>query len=90
MVARREGSCVQFRDAFGMSLLRQALDETTASPLLELEGVKVATDWSADGKYIAYTSPWPDLKELSIWAVPTRGSEKNRGHSQIPPAERVA
>ena len=65
----------------GMSLLRQALDQTRASPLLELEGVKVATDWSGDGKYSAYTSPWPDLKKLSIWAVPTRGSEKNRGHS---------
>ncbi len=63
----------------GMALMRQGLEALDPSPLLGLEGVKIASDWSRDGKFIAYTTSWPDFKELSIWVLPARGSGNDRG-----------
>ncbi len=63
----------------GMSLVRQAVDHVSTIPLLEMEGVRIPTDWSADGKFVAYTSPWPELTALSVWAVPVRGSAGDKG-----------
>ncbi len=64
----------------GMALMRQRVDTLDPAPLLGLEGVKIASDWSRDGKFITYTTSWPEFKELSIWVLPARSSGHERGH----------
>src|SRR5262249_4256761 len=52
-----------------MRLFRQALSGGTAKCVLDTEGPKFPTDWSADGKFISYTSQVPDYRCLHIWTV---------------------
>lgn len=65
----------------GLRLVRQAVDKPRPVPLLDSEGVKVASDWSADGKFIAYSTSWPDFKRMTVWVIPTSGAGKNSAHS---------
>ena len=63
----------------GMQLMRQAMENLNAAPLLALNGVRIATDWSADGKFLAYTKPIYAFNRLSVWLMPTHGSSKDPG-----------
>ena len=65
----------------GMSLVREPVDSTTPSPLLQGKGVKIANDWSADGKLIAYTASWPKSDWLGVWVAPAGGDVVDGGHS---------
>jgi Tol biopolymer transport system component len=78
-----DGSEIAFSaiTASGMYLWRQAADQLDAAPLLELAGPKTASDWSADGKFLAYTAAWPEFQSLGIWVMPARGSGKDKGHA---------
>jgi eukaryotic-like serine/threonine-protein kinase len=59
----------------GMSLQRQALNERTSVTVLEeTPGPKFATDWSSDGRFVAYATPWPDFKKMSIFLADATGS----------------
>jgi eukaryotic-like serine/threonine-protein kinase len=57
-----------------MSLQRQALNRRTSVTALDTPGPKFATDWSSDGRFVTYFTPWPDFKKMSIWIMPVHGS----------------
>ena len=59
-----------------ITLMRQAVDKPNAVPFLGLGGVVVSSDWSADGKFVAYTRL---QVEGGIWVKPTGGNTGDRG-----------
>lgn len=65
----QDGSEVLFTtgDEQAMSLQRQSLNGRTASNVLVSEGPKFLSDWSSDGRYLAYFTPWPEWKKLNIF-----------------------
>jgi Tol biopolymer transport system component len=68
-----------------MALIRQRLDNTTPVSVLQSGGIKVPSDWSADGKFVAYFTSWPDFKRLSVWVAPASsfGPDMSRRLSSI-------
>ena len=48
----------------GMKLLRQAITSAEPITLLDTAGPKFPTDWSADGRFVTYFTPWPDFVRL--------------------------
>jgi Tol biopolymer transport system component len=65
----------------GMSLMRQAVDGINAVPLLVSRGLRIATDWSADGRFVAYTMPSGGFGGLGLWLMPTNGSSNDAGRA---------
>jgi len=53
-----------------MRLLRQPLNGGTARMVLDTEGPKFPTDWSSDGRFVAYNSQWPDYQYQHAWIAP--------------------
>jgi hypothetical protein len=47
-----------------MQLLRQPLNRSEPATVLNTPGPKFLTDWSPNGRFIAYTTPWPDFIRL--------------------------
>ena len=60
-----------------MRLFRQALSGGSATCVLETEGPKFPTDWSSDGRFIAYASQVPDYRYLHTWIVALSGPDDN-------------
>ena len=58
----------------GMRLLRRALNGGAPKCVLETPGPKFPSDWSSDGRYIAYGSQWPDYAHMHTWIVSLAGS----------------
>lgn len=56
-------------DDRGMRLLRQPLRGGAPECVLDSEGPKFASDWSSDGRYVAFTSQVPDYKQLHVWLL---------------------
>jgi len=56
-------------DDRGMRLLRQAISGGTAKCVLDTEGPKFPTDWSSDGRFVAYNSQVPDYQYQHTWIV---------------------
>jgi Tol biopolymer transport system component len=54
-------------DDQGMRLLRQPLDHGPAKVVLDSKGPKFPTDWSSDGRFIAFNSQWPDYQSQHAW-----------------------
>jgi Tol biopolymer transport system component len=50
-----------------MSLRRQAVNARVSVDVLESEGPKFLSDWSSDGRFVAYFTPWPDWKKLNLF-----------------------
>jgi eukaryotic-like serine/threonine-protein kinase len=50
-----------------MRLMRQALAGGSAICVLDSPGPKFPTDWSQDGRTVAYTSQVPDFRCLHVW-----------------------
>lgn len=65
-------------DDRGMRLLRQALNGGAPRCVLDTPGPKFPSDWSSDGRYIAYGSQWPDYRYLHTWIVLLSGSDQGR------------
>jgi eukaryotic-like serine/threonine-protein kinase len=57
-------------DDQAMRLLRQPLNGGTARIVLDTKGPKFPTDWSYDGRFVAYNSQWPDYQYQHAWIVP--------------------
>jgi Tol biopolymer transport system component len=53
-----------------MRLLRQPANGASAQLVLGTEGPKFPTDWSSDGRFVAYNSQWPDYQYQHAWIVP--------------------
>ena len=54
-----------------MSLQRQAVNARVSVDVLESEGPKFLNDWSSDGRFVGYCSPWPDWKKLNLFFADT-------------------
>jgi Tol biopolymer transport system component len=54
-------------DDQGMRLLRHPLDHGAATVVLDSKGPKFSTDWSSDGRFIAFNSQWPDYQHQHGW-----------------------
>ena len=50
-----------------MSLQRQAVNARVSAKVLESEGPKFLSDWSTDGRFVAYFTPWPEWKKLNLF-----------------------
>jgi Tol biopolymer transport system component len=59
-----------------MRLFRQALHGRVAQCVLDTRGPKFLSDWSLDGRFIAYTSQVPDYRYLHTWIVALSGQEE--------------
>jgi Tol biopolymer transport system component len=68
-------------DDRGMRLLRQALNGGPAKCVVDTEGPKFPTDWSSDGRFMAYNSHWPDRRYQHIWitSLGASGEPENPG-----------
>jgi eukaryotic-like serine/threonine-protein kinase len=59
-----------------MRLFRRALNGGAARCVLDTEGPKFPADWSSNGKFIAYTSQFPDFRNLHTWMAAFSGTEE--------------
>jgi len=50
-----------------MSLQRQPLNAHASVNVLESEGPKFLSDWSSDGRFVSYFTPWPEWKKLNLF-----------------------
>jgi len=50
-----------------MSLVRQTLNTRSSTTVLSGPGPKFLTDWSLDGRYAAYYTPWPEWNGLRVF-----------------------
>ena len=50
-----------------MSLQRQPLNAHASLNVLESEGPKFLSDWSSDGRFVSYFTPWPEWKKLNLF-----------------------
>lgn len=62
-----------------MSLQRQAVNARVPVDVLESEGPKFLNDWSSDGRFVAYCTPWPEWKKLNLFFadITRRGGSEN-------------
>jgi eukaryotic-like serine/threonine-protein kinase len=63
----------------GMQLLRQPLYSSQPKTVLDTPGSKFLTDWSTNGRFVAYFTPWPDFARLKIVVLDLKnpGPDKN-------------
>jgi Tol biopolymer transport system component len=52
-----------------MRLLRQALTGGAVRTVLDSDGPKFPSDWSSDGRFVAFTSQWPDYQDAHVWTT---------------------
>jgi Tol biopolymer transport system component len=73
-----DGSEIAFSrgDDRTMHLLREPLNGGTPRLVLDTEGPKFPTDWSSDGRFVAYNSQWPDYQYQHAWIVPLSPSNQ--------------
>ena len=62
-----------------MRLLRQSLNSSKFSIVLDTPGPKFPTDWSTDGQFVTYFTPWPDFARLKtvVLDLKNAGLKKN-------------
>ena len=63
-------------DDRGMRLLRQALGSESSTYIVDTQGPKFPTDWSADRRFIAYNSQAPDYRYQHAWVAAPFAQEK--------------
>ena len=56
-------------DDRGMRLLRRSLSGASAACIVDTKGPKFPTDWSGDGRFIAYNSQEPDYRYQHAWVA---------------------
>jgi hypothetical protein len=58
-----------------MRLLRQAPNGGPAKLVLDADGPKWPNDWSSEGRFITYSSQWPDYQNMHVWVLALSDSE---------------
>lgn len=66
-----------------MQLVRKPLNGGTAEAVLDSDGPKFPSDWASDGRFVAYSSQWPDYREMHIWVMQP-GASGPRAFAQHP------
>jgi len=82
-----DGSAILFSRGTdrAMSLQRQDLNGRISVAVLETPGPKFPTDWSSDGRFVTWFTPWPDFKKYSIWVMLVNGpSPQQPRHLLLP------
>ncbi|MBZ5622040.1 MAG: hypothetical protein LAQ69_25425 [Acidobacteriia bacterium] len=64
---------------------RQALTARTAATVLGGPGPKFLTDWSSDGRFVAYFTPWPEWKKTTAYIASLRGPDSEQVPWQFAP-----
>jgi len=66
-----DGSAVLFSAGTeqAMSLRRQPMNAQVSASVLESDGPKFLSDWSSDGRFVTYFTPWPDWKKLNLFVA---------------------
>jgi Tol biopolymer transport system component len=59
-----------------MRLFRQAVSGGAAQCMLDTAGPKFPSDWSSDGRFVAYVSQVPEYRALHVWIVALGGGEE--------------
>jgi len=54
-------------DDLRMRLIQQPVNGGTGRVVLDTKGPKFPTDWSSDGRFVAYNSQWPDYRYQHTW-----------------------
>jgi Tol biopolymer transport system component len=52
-----------------MRLLRRPLNGGPVRTALDSDGPKFPTDWSSDGRFLAFSTQWPDYRDMHIWTM---------------------
>lgn len=63
-------------DDRSMRLLRRSLNGGSAAGIVDSKGPKFPTDWSADGRFIAYNSQEPDYRCQHAWVASSDSAEQ--------------
>lgn len=58
-----------------MRLVRQPLNSSTPVTVLDTPGPKFPTDWSSDGRFVTYFTPWPEFVRLKTVVLDLRSAE---------------
>ena len=61
-----------------MSLERQPLNGRASVGVLKSEGPKFVSDWSSDGRFITYFTPWPEWKRVNIFVAEIGGPRQEK------------
>ena len=72
-----------------MRLVRKSLDGGPVRPVLDSDGPKFPSDWSSGGggRLVAFSSQWPDYREVHIWMTPLDAAGPPRAFAQHPYSE---
>jgi Tol biopolymer transport system component len=70
-----------------MRLLRQALNGGAVTTVLDSDGPKFPSDWSSDGRFVAFSSQWPEYQDIHVWSMQVNGGDPARPFAQHPYAE---
>src|SRR5581483_434862 len=52
-----------------MRLLRQDLTGGAVRTVLDSDGPKFPSDWSSDGRFVAFSTQWPDYHNAHVWTM---------------------
>jgi Tol biopolymer transport system component len=58
-----------------MQLLRQPLNSSKPVTVVDTPGPKFPTDWSDDGRFVTYFTPWPEFVTLKTFVVDLTNSD---------------
>jgi Tol biopolymer transport system component len=67
-----------------MRLVRKSLNGGPVQPVLDSDGPKFPSDWSSDGQFVAFSSQWPDYRDMHIWLVQLGAGSPPRAFAQHP------
>jgi Tol biopolymer transport system component len=70
-----------------MRLLRQSLNGGAVQTVLDSDGPKFPSDWSSDGRFVAFSSQWPDYQDIHVWTMQVDGGAPARPFAQHPYAD---
>jgi Tol biopolymer transport system component len=65
-----------------MRLLRKALNGGAVTTVLDSDGPKFPSDWSSDGRFVAFSSQWPDYQDIHVWTMEVDGGAPARPFAQ--------
>jgi len=67
-----------------MRLVRKSLNGGPVQRVLDSDGPKFPSDWSSDGRSVAFSSQWPDFRDMHIWLVELGSGSPPRAFAQRP------
>jgi hypothetical protein len=67
-----------------MRLVRKSLNGGPVETVLDSDGPKFPSDWSSDGRSVAFSSQWPDYRDMHIWVMQLGAGGAPRAIAQHP------